>query len=200
MPYQRHSHESLADRWGVRAMLQRLDSLPGDMGSILRAAMGRLADRPDAEECRSTIRQLQVLARTGDFDREGLDALLALATEADCRDPRADRVSLLTLHAAKGLEFPVVFIVGLEDGILPLRWGAVATEGELAEERRLFYVGMTRAEDRLFLTRAQKRAWRGAVRNLPPSPYLDDIETALLRRSHREPARRPPAEAQLRLL
>ncbi|MGH6929081.1 MAG: 3'-5' exonuclease, partial [Dongiaceae bacterium] len=128
-----------------------------------------------------------------------LDAV-ALATEADFLDPRADRVSLLTLHAAKGLEFPVVFIVGLEDGILPLRWREGATECELAEERRLFYVGMTRAEDRLFLTRAEKRPWRGDVRSLPPSPYLSDIESELLQHSRREPSRRKSADSQLQLL
>ena len=82
------------------------------------------------------------------------------------RNPRPSVIasSLLTLHAAKGLEFRVVFIVGLEDGILPLRFGA---EEPSAEERRLFYVGMTRAEDRLFLLRASQRRWRGRVQSLP---------------------------------
>ena len=85
-----------------------------------------------------------------------------VAIDAAPRD-RGDHVSLLTLHAAKGLEFRVVFIVGLEDGILPLRFGA---EEPSAEERRLFYVGMTRAEDRLILLRASQRRWRGRVQSL----------------------------------
>jgi DNA helicase-2/ATP-dependent DNA helicase PcrA len=161
--------------------------------------MDQLVDAPDAADGRATLPHLLALAQGCGGDWARFDALLALATEADCRDPRADRISLLTLHAAKGLEFPVVFIVGLEDGILPLRWGASTTESELAEERRLFYVGMTRAEDRLFLTRAQKRLWRGAARSLSPSPFLGDIEAELLQYSRREPARRKAADSQLPL-
>jgi DNA helicase-2/ATP-dependent DNA helicase PcrA len=124
---------------------------------------------------------------------------VAQATEADLRDPRADRVSLLTMHAAKGLEFPVVFVVGLEDGILPLRWGNGARVESLAEERRLFYVAMTRAEDRLFLTRAQKRSWRGEARSLSPSPYLLDIQEELLRHSRYEATRGKVPVPQLEL-
>ncbi len=199
MPYQRHSHERLADRPGVRTLLRNVDERPGSIADRLRAAMDQLADVPDAADACATLPHLLALAQGCGDDRARFDALLALATEADCRDPRADRISLLTLHAAKGLEFPVVFIVGLEDGILPLRWGAGATESELAEERRLFYVGMTRAEDRLFLTRAQKRLWRGAARSLPPSPFLSDIEAELLQYSRREPARRKGADSQLPL-
>jgi DNA helicase-2/ATP-dependent DNA helicase PcrA len=199
MPYQRHSHERLTDRPGVHALLQRLDDRPGDIAGSLRAAADRMPDDADSTECRAALLQLLALAQSCGNDRPRFDEMLCLATEADCWDARADRISLLTLHAAKGLEFPVVFIVGLEDGILPLRWREGATEGELAEERRLFYVGMTRAEDRLFLTRAQKRPWRGEVRSLPPSPYLNDIENELLQHSRREPIRRKVADPQLLL-
>ena len=80
---------------------------------------------------------------------------LALGTEVDTWDPRADRISLLTLHAAKGLEFPVVFITGCEKGLLPLQWGR-STPAELEEERRLFYVGVTRTKTKLFLSRAKE--------------------------------------------
>jgi DNA helicase-2/ATP-dependent DNA helicase PcrA len=103
------------------------------------------------------------------------------------------------MHAAKGLEFPVVFVIGLEDGILPLRWGSGGSAADLAEERRLFYVAMTRAEDRLFLTRAQKRLWRGEMRSLPPSPYLRDIQEELLRHSRYEAARSKDPVSQLEL-
>ena len=88
---------------------------------------------------------------------------------------------LLTLHAAKGLEFPVVFIVGCEDGILPLTWGK-AGETDLDEERRLFYVGVTRAKTKLYLCHAKKRRWRGKIQPMSPSPYLADIEEQLLER------------------
>ena len=89
-------------------------------------------------------------------------------------------VSLLTLHAAKGLEFRVVFVTGCEDGVLPFKWQDAITEDELAEERRLFYVGMTRARERLFLSHARKRPWRGRLRQQQPSPFLTDIEEQLL--------------------
>ncbi|HET6186450.1 MAG TPA: 3'-5' exonuclease, partial [Trebonia sp.] len=100
-------------------------------------------------------------ARCGtDLDRF-LDEL-ALGAEVDTWDPRADRISLLTLHAAKGLEFPVVFIVGCDDGLLPLRaWRG--SEVDYAEERRLLFVGMTRATTRLTLFTAAKRTLRGEV-------------------------------------
>jgi DNA helicase-2/ATP-dependent DNA helicase PcrA len=109
----------------------------------------------------------------------------------------ADRVSLLTLHAAKGLEFAVVFIVGMEDGLLPLHWGE-PDEATLAEERRLFYVGMTRAKDRLFLSRALKRHRGGRVREHAPSPFLADIENELVQHQ-RTQAVRKPEDRQLRL-
>jgi DNA helicase-2/ATP-dependent DNA helicase PcrA len=122
-----------------------------------------------------------------------------VASEADFFDPRADRVSLITLHAAKGLEFPVVFIAGLEDGLLPLRFGEV-DDAALAEERRLLYVGMTRARDRLFLSRALERPWRGRIRRLEPSPFLGDIEAELVRLERMPRARGRPEDRQLRLL
>ena len=114
-------------------------------------------------------------------DLERFLSALSLGTEVDTWDPRADRISLLTLHAAKGLEFPVVFIAGCENGLLPLTWGK-ASRSVLDEERRLFYVGVTRARSKLLLSRARKRAWRGRIRELPPSPYLADIEERLLER------------------
>ncbi len=103
-----------------------------------------------------------------------------LAFESDSWDPRADRVSFLTLHAAKGLEFSVVFIVGCEEGLLPLKWGNEISAEELAEERRLFFVGMTRAKERLFLSHAAKRLWQGKVRERKPSSFLKNIEERLL--------------------
>ena len=97
-------------------------------------------------------------------------------------DERADRIALLTLHAAKGLEFSVVFITGCEDGLIPLRFGGNSDGKETEEERRLFYVGMTRAKDKLFLSHAAKRLWNGKVREREISPFLQDIEDKLLER------------------
>ena len=133
-------------------------------------------------------------ARCGsDLDRF-LDEL-ALGAEVDTWDPRADRISLLTLHAAKGLEFPVVFIVGCDDGLLPLRsWRGA--EVDYAEERRLLFVGMTRATTRLTLLTAAKRTLRGELTECAPSPFLSSVDPALLdaaRRDARWPRPSPAA-------
>ena len=106
---------------------------------------------------------------------------LELGAEVDTWDPRADRISLLTLHAAKGLEFPAVFIVGCDDGLLPLRSWRTA-EVDYAEERRLLFVGMTRATTRLTLYTAAKRTLRGEVTACSPSPFLASVDQALLER------------------
>ena len=206
MPFMTHSHQPLLDRPGVRALVHELErDLDGGgtrpLADLLRAAADRAAGADDVPEEATLEAALQTLtalaAACGDDPRRFRDAL-PLASEADGWDPRADRVSLLTLHAAKGLEFPVVFIVGLEDGLLPLRWGRV-DEAALAEERRLFYVGMTRARDRLVLSRATRRMWRGARRELDPSPFLDDIESELLSHSRRDASRRREDPPQLEL-
>ena len=106
---------------------------------------------------------------------------VSLLTEADALDKRADRITLMTLHASKGLEFKCVFIAGLEDGILPLY--RAEEDKEIEEERRLLYVGMTRAKERLFLSHAEKRFWLGTVKNLPTSPFLAKIQDDLLKLS-----------------
>ena len=142
---------------------------------------------------------VDALARSGiPFHKNGkdIDPEDRIADSAP-REATGDRASLLTLHAAKGLEFRVVFIVGLEDGILPLRFGP--GDDALAEERRLFYVGMTRAEDHLILTRAQQRKWRGRVQALPASPFLKDIESELLKVQRNSALRAKPENRQLTL-
>ena len=123
---------------------------------------------------------------------------VSLVTDTDDLDPDDSSVTLMTLHAAKGLEFPVVFMVGMEDGILPHSFGKKQKPEEQAEERRLAYVGMTRAMDRLFLIHAKKRLWRGNQQELPPSPFLADISEALFNTSSTEVKRRP-RDKQLRL-
>ena len=106
---------------------------------------------------------------------------VSLLTEADALDKRADRITLMTLHASKGLEFKCVFIAGLEDGILPLY--RAEEDKEIEEERRLLYVGMTRAKERLFLSHAEKRFWLGTPKNLPVSAFLTKIQDDLLKLS-----------------
>ena len=98
---------------------------------------------------------------------------LALSQDTDFLERKVERVTLATLHAAKGLEFPVVFIAGCEDLLLPCHVGAQETD--LEEERRLFYVGMTRACRLLYLTRARSRFLYGERKASPPSRFLEDI-------------------------
>ncbi len=105
----------------------------------------------------------------------------ALHTDTDAYLPLAEKVALMSMHAAKGLEFPVVFIAGCEDDLIPLkREGSKQDEPiDMAEERRLFYVAMTRAMERLYLTRAKKRSVYGKLLSRSPSPFLADIENRL---------------------
>src|SRR5690606_10246076 len=98
-------------------------------------------------------------------------------------DARAERVALMSLHASKGLEFPVVFVTGCEEGLLPYRRpGATPADVDIEEERRLLYVGMTRASRLLFLTRARRRMLYGETRRPAASPFLDGVPADLLRR------------------
>lgn len=103
---------------------------------------------------------------------------LALQGEADLYDPRAEKVTLMTLHAAKGLEFPVVFITGCEEGLIPYHYNK-ETQPDISEERRLFYVGLTRAQEKLFLSCARKRLLFGTRSSQNLSPFLQDIEQDL---------------------
>jgi len=104
---------------------------------------------------------------------------IALVTDLDAYDSSLDRVTLMTLHAAKGLEFPVVFMTGMEDGIFP---AARSNDGgeQLEEERRLCYVGMTRAMEKLYLTHARRRRVYGSYQFNPPSRFVGEIPNNLL--------------------
>ncbi|MEP7082862.1 MAG: UvrD-helicase domain-containing protein [Chloroflexota bacterium] len=125
---------------------------------------------------------------------EGLARFLeevALVSDQDELDEVPDRATLITLHAAKGLEFPVVFIVGMEEGLLPHR-RALEDERELEEERRLAYVGMTRAKDRLYLVHAHHRSTYGVGAQSEPSRFLSELPEELLAAERTSaPFRRP---------
>ena len=125
----------------------------------------------------------EVVERYGDLSPEdALDRLLeetALVAEQDTYERGADAATLITLHAAKGLEFPVVFISGLEEGVLPHN-RALDDERQMAEERRLAYVGMTRAMHRLYLTHAASRVTFGRGGFSIPSRFLLEIPPALM--------------------
>jgi DNA helicase-2/ATP-dependent DNA helicase PcrA len=104
---------------------------------------------------------------------------IALMSDADEYDEKIDAVTLITLHAAKGLEFPVVFIVGMEEGLLP-HIRSFEDPSQMEEERRLAYVGVTRAKDRLYLVRAFRRALMGQGSHNPPSRFLKDLPPELV--------------------
>ncbi len=104
---------------------------------------------------------------------------LALLSDVDSFEESNSQVTLMTLHAAKGLEFPVVFLIGLEEGIFPLS-RALMEENELEEERRLAYVGITRAEEELYLTNAFTRTLYGKTQYNRPSRFVEEIEDQLL--------------------
>jgi DNA helicase-2/ATP-dependent DNA helicase PcrA len=104
---------------------------------------------------------------------------ISLVTDLDENDPEQSSVTLMTLHSAKGLEFPVVFLIGLEDGVFP-HVRSLGDPDELEEERRLCYVGLTRAEERLYLCHAWSRMMFGATDYRPPSRFLDEIPAELV--------------------
>ena len=120
-----------------------------------------------------------------DTEETGLDRLsrflndLALIADTDDGDQESSEVTLMTLHAAKGLEFPVVFIIGMEENVFPLS-RAAEDEDELEEERRLAYVGITRAEKVLFLTNANSRLLYGKTNYNRPTRFLNEINSSLL--------------------
>ena len=102
-------------------------------------------------------------------------AEVSLLSDQDDLANNDDQVALMTLHAAKGLEFPVVFLVGMEDGLFPLS-RSLMEDDQLEEERRLAYVGITRAKRELFLTNAYSRMMYGRMQNNPPSRFLEEID------------------------
>ncbi len=115
---------------------------------------------------------------------EGLTAFLegvALVSDVDSLDEKVDTVTLITLHQAKGLEFPVVFIIGMEEGILP-HYRSIDDPAQLEEERRLCYVGITRAKQKVYLVRAFRRHLMGSSAVNKPSRFLLDIPSNMIQR------------------
>ena len=206
LPFRKGSHDLLHRRPGVPEILAEL-KLAGPqpeetrpVAGLVAAAATRLAGRPSryrAVDIRAAAELLAPLARRCGTDLRRFATEVALGAEVDALDPRADAVTLLTMHAAKGLEFEVVFVAGCEDGLLPLRTpgGGVLPGTDPGEERRLLFVAMTRARSRLLISYAARRTRQGATAPAGASPFLQVIGLA----AGRVPRPRPPAR-QLRLL
>ncbi len=129
----------------------------------------------------------ELITSAAEFDKDNSEGTLAdylaqvsLVSDADHMKGAGGAVTLMTLHAAKGLEFPVVAMIGLEEGILP-HSRAQAKPKELEEERRLCFVGITRAQARLILTKAARRMFRGVSERTIPSPFLGELHKESLR-------------------
>ncbi|MBE0595945.1 MAG: UvrD-helicase domain-containing protein, partial [Desulfuromonadales bacterium] len=154
-------------------------------GPALRQTAEQALSSLDREEARERLQNLEQLL-AGMEEHLGSEGSLqdfleqvALVSDLDAYDGSLDRVTLMTLHAAKGLEFPVVFMTGLEEGIFPhARSGS--GDDDLEEERRLCYVGMTRAMDKLYLSHARRRRIYGDWQFNAPSRFLAEIPVALL--------------------
>jgi DNA helicase-2/ATP-dependent DNA helicase PcrA len=172
-------------RWKNTALngtlLALLDQIIGDTG--YRFYISEF-DEPEelAQERIDNIDEMRRLLKKADESGQSLAEYLTeltLVADVDDADPNADAVTLLTLHAAKGLEYPVVFIVGCEEGLLPHARSLDTIDG-VAEERRLFYVGITRAEERLYLSFTARRNTFNAGFS-EPSRFLKDIPASVLR-------------------
>ena len=186
-------------RGAVRSFVEVMDRLagmlaegatPARMVDAAATESGYLAELEaertvEAEGRIENIRELGgVAAEFAERDPDGdLAAFLeqvALVSEQDEYDEEASAVTLMTLHNAKGLEFAVVFIVGLEDGVFP-HYRSMTDAHELEEERRLAYVGITRAKERLYLCHAWSRSLFGQTSYNPPSRFLSEIPEELVR-------------------
>ena len=184
---------ALIQRYSARAAQVRVGALLDELIEELDLLRHLADEGPEGEDRAENVKEL--IAGALEFDKELLDGLdpeeidafteldlflqrVALVADVDKLDPNADTVTLMTLHNAKGLEFPYVFIAGLEDGLFPL--GRVYDDpNEMEEERRLFYVGITRAEDKLYLTHARQRRRAGDFMFGRLSPFAESIPDGL---------------------
>ena len=175
---------------GIEVFLELLDDVAdlamGSPGPLLQQMLERSGylDQLESERTIEAEGRLENLAELvgAANDAESAEEFLeqiSLIADTDDLDDDTTSVVLMTLHSAKGLEFPVVFLIGLEDGVFPhLR--SLTEPDQLEEERRLAYVGITRARRRLYLTRAWSRTLFGGTQYNPPSRFLDEIPAGLV--------------------
>ncbi|PWL80609.1 AAA family ATPase [Candidatus Gastranaerophilales bacterium] len=175
MPFVKLSNDLLCEQKPIRNLLKRIDRSKPVNEQFVKLSE-EFKDKIDENVLKYLIDLSKNFTDKNDFLHE-----VSVLTEADTLDERADRIRLMTLHASKGLEFKCVFLAGLENEIIPLY--RAKESHEIEEERRLLYVGMTRAKERLFLSHAQKRFWLGGYKNLEISPFLVKIKEDLFKLS-----------------
>lgn len=177
-----------------------------DIGDIINTILantlyGELLERD--EERLENVGELFNLAE--EFEKDQNDSLvgfldrISLISDIDSLDEQVERVSLLTLHSAKGLEFPIVFIAGMEENLLPHKRAIKDGDHEIEEERRLCYVGITRAKEKVYLTSAFLRNEFGTNSEQTPSRFISELPEDLLHRhAHRHKSYSKPAQAAKR--
>ena len=187
----------------IESFRQRLERLPYPQLTaqlIEETGYGPALREDGSAEARDRLQNLEELLK-GMEEHAGSERTLqdylervALETDLDSYDGAAERVTLMTLHSAKGLEFPVVFMIGMEEGLFP---HARVEESGIEEERRLCYVGMTRAMKKLYLAHSARRRVYGDFQSNPRSRFVDEIPPHLLRLAGppQRPAPRPVASA-----
>ena len=187
--------KSAAAFWGLIETLRAAEARGASQADILEEVLDRtgyLAElrRSEDPQDASRVENLAELhSVAGAFAADALGgtladflervALVADSDQVPAEGERGGQVTLMTVHTAKGLEFPAVFVTGMEDGTFPHQ-RSLGDESELEEERRLAYVAITRARERLYLTRAAVRSAWGTPQEMPPSRFLDDIPAELL--------------------
>jgi DNA helicase-2/ATP-dependent DNA helicase PcrA len=201
---------ALAERWfppathgKMEEFVRLMEELRNEKGtlSISQLTLGILSKtgylqrlkEEGTDEALSRVENIDELVNVITEFEEGEDAVslenfldkVSLMSDVDLYEDKKNRISLMTLHCAKGLEFPVVFIIGIEEGVLPHHRRGDEIH-DLEEERRLFYVGLTRAKERLFLSRADRRMTFGVGRTNPASRFLEELPTELIRHEIRE--------------
>lgn len=168
--------EQVVEKTGYIVALEQAHSLEADARIENIQEFFSVAKQFEAERLDETLEESPLMQFLTD---------LALVTDMDSEESDGRMVTLMTLHAAKGLEFPVVFLIGMEDGIFPsLR--SLMEGDDIEEERRLAYVGITRAEQKLYFTNAYARLLYGRTQNNRPSRFLDEIDENLLEQEGEE--------------
>ncbi len=175
----RNAHDLARQITGASGLLKELeeDKTPEGIARIdnIEELLNAISDFTESDEVIPGLDEDNTSIRTLDMFMQDI----ALITDADQDEEDTDRVTLMTIHSAKGLEFPYVFAVGMEENLFP-NIQALGNRADLEEERRLFYVAITRAEKKLFLSYAESRYLHGNLNFCEPSRFLEEIDESCI--------------------